>query len=122
MKKYSFFFVLAAQIAALAKSENPNPSYADCARDDSVLLNSCKDVSTVVKAWEQGKRAETFKWFEENQFGRTPIGKLKDQKFEESAVVFEQSGIRINITCRFRTVIFYVSPVILRVIKSQWKV
>lgn len=100
MKKYSFFFVLAAQIAALAKSENPNPSYADCARDDSVLLNSCKDVSTVVKAWEQGKRAETFKWFEENQFGRTPIGKLKDQKFEESAVVFEQSGIRINITCR----------------------
>lgn len=45
-------------------------------------------------------------------FGRTPIGKLKDQKFEESADVFEKSGIRINITCRFRTVFLYDSPII----------
>ena len=52
-----------------------------------------------VEAWEGGRRAETLKWFSENQFGRTPFGRLPDERFEKRAVRFEKSGIRIEITC-----------------------
>ena len=52
-----------------------------------------------VEAWEGGRRAEALKWFAENQFGKTPFGRLPDERFEERAVCFEKSGIRIEITC-----------------------
>ena len=87
MKYCALAFALSAHIALFAGSLSP-------------LKCTDREVSPTVKEWEQGKRAETLKWFEENQFGRTPIGRLKDQKFEDSAVVFAESGIRINITLR----------------------
>lgn len=57
-------------------------------------------ISPQVKAWELGGRAETLRWFEENQFGRTPVGRLPDQVIGTSSVSFTNAGIRIAITCR----------------------
>ena len=57
-------------------------------------------ISPQVKAWELGKRAETLKWFEDHQFGKTPVGRLPDQVIGESSVTFTNSGIRIEICCR----------------------
>ena len=51
-----------------------------------------------VKDWERTRRAETLRWFEENQFGRTPVGRLPDQVLGESSVAFTNAGIRIDIT------------------------
>ena len=57
-------------------------------------------ISPQVKDWELGKRAETLRWFEENQFGKTPCGRLPDQVIGESSVSFTNAGIRIEICCR----------------------
>ena len=53
-----------------------------------------------VAAWEAGGRAAALRWFEENQFGRTPVGRLPDQVLGASSVSFTNAGIRIEITCR----------------------
>jgi len=55
--------------------------------------------SDAVKAWESSGRAEALAWFEQNQFGKTPIGRLPDQRIGLRDVTFEKSGIRIGITC-----------------------
>ena len=101
MKNNIFFFALVLETAAFAAPLSTTPSPVDCVRvNPAGIKRLWQGISPTVKEWEQGKRTETLEWFEENQFGRTPIGRLKDQKIEESAVVFEDSGIRINITCR----------------------
>ena len=56
--------------------------------------------SAVVREWERTRRTETLRWFEENQFGRTPVGRLPDQRIDESSITFTNAGIRIDITCR----------------------
>ena len=50
-----------------------------------------------VAEWEGGKRAETLKWFAENQFGVTPIGRPADEKIGERSVTFADGKITINI-------------------------
>ena len=56
-------------------------------------------IAPQVKEWELGKRAETLKWFEENQFGKTPCGRLPDEVIGETSVSFTNAGIRIDISC-----------------------
>lgn len=60
---------------------------------------SSEGIDARVREWEHGKRAETFRWFEENQFGKTPIGRPSDEKIGTRSVEFTESGLRINITC-----------------------
>lgn len=74
---------LTAALAALAGA-------AACAAADSAA----------VAEWERTRRAETLRWFEDNQFGRTPVGRLPDQVMDESSVAFTNAGIRIAVTCR----------------------
>ena len=50
-----------------------------------------------VAAWEGGGRAETLKWFSENQFGVTPIGRPADERIGERTVTFADGKITINI-------------------------
>ena len=52
-----------------------------------------------VREWEGGRRAATLKWFEDHQFGKTPIGRPADERIGLRSVDFADSGIRINITC-----------------------
>lgn len=100
MKNSLFIFAVISHTTIFAAKAIATPSPVDCACANPTLTKrSCQNISPKVKEWELGKRAKTLKWFEENQFGRTPIGRLEDQKFEKSAVIFEKSGIRINITC-----------------------
>ena len=56
-------------------------------------------IAPLVKAWELGKRQETLAWFEENQFGKTPFGRLPDEVMGETYVAFTNAGIRIEIYC-----------------------
>ncbi len=51
-----------------------------------------------VSAWEKGGRAETLKWFAENQFGVTPLGRPSDMKINERSVTFADGRITIDIT------------------------
>ena len=44
-------------------------------------------------------RAETLRWFRENQFGATPVGRPEDEKFGERSVSFFGDRIKIDITC-----------------------
>ena len=60
---------------------------------------STVDGSSLLKTWERGKRAETLRWFEEHQFGKTPVGRLPDQVIGGSFVSFTNAGLRINICC-----------------------
>jgi hypothetical protein len=48
-------------------------------------------------AWENGGRAATLKWFSENQFGVTPVGRLADEVIGERSVTFAKGTIRIDI-------------------------
>lgn len=50
-----------------------------------------------VAEWEGGKRAEILKWFGENQFGVTPIGRPADEKIGERSVTCAGGKITINI-------------------------
>ena len=52
-----------------------------------------------VRTWEERGRPETLAWFEENQFGKTPFGRLPDEVIGVRDVTFTQSGIHIDITC-----------------------
>lgn len=52
-----------------------------------------------VRAWEEKDRAEVLQWFEDQQFGKTPFGRLPDERIGERCVSFPQVGIRIDITC-----------------------
>ena len=69
-----------------------------------VALMGCAGMMTrqnrIVEEWERTRRAETLRWFEEHQFGRTPVGRLPDQVIGETSVAFTNAGIRISITCR----------------------
>ena len=56
-------------------------------------------IAPQVKTWELGKRQETLAWFEENQFGKTPVGRLPDEVIGETYVAFTNAGIRIEIHC-----------------------
>ena len=57
-----------------------------------------KPVNEKVAAWERSGRAETLKWFEDHQFGRTPIGRPADETFGPRSVSFAGGRIRIDIT------------------------
>lgn len=52
-----------------------------------------------VRTWEKTGRPKTLAWFEENQFGKTPFGRLPDEVIGVRDVTFTQSGIHIDITC-----------------------
>ena len=60
-------------------------------------------IAPQVKAWELGKRQETLAWFEENQFGKTPVARLPDEVIGETYVAFTNAGIRIEIHCSLPT-------------------
>jgi pimeloyl-ACP methyl ester carboxylesterase len=104
MKKMSLlFFVASAAFISQVSYARSTPSAAACVRaglGEKTPKRLWQGISPLVKQWELERRCKVLKWFEENQFGRTPIGKLDDQRFEKSAVVFEKSGIKINITLR----------------------
>jgi len=89
--------ILASQVALA------HPSSTACAQacpDGAASAPRLRNgISPTVKAWELGKRAETLRWFEEHQFGRTPIGRPADEKLGERSVEFPSAGLRINITC-----------------------
>lgn len=51
-----------------------------------------------VSAWEQGGRASTLQWFQEHQFGVTPVGRPADQTIGERSVAFAGGKIKIDIT------------------------
>ena len=80
------------------------PSPASCVRACPDGAASPKrlwqGIAPLVKDWELGKRAETLRWFEENQFGKTPCGRLPDEVIGESSVSFTNAGLRIEICCR----------------------
>lgn len=90
-----------AGMCAAQSREKPSP--VECVRAVPGGTNAAQrllqGVSPLVKAWEFGKRAETLRWFEDHQFGRTPIGRPKDEKVGEQSIEFTESGLRINITC-----------------------
>ena len=48
-------------------------------------------------AWENGGRAAVLKWFGENQFGVTPIGRPADEVIGERSVTFANGTITIDI-------------------------
>lgn len=50
-----------------------------------------------VKAWEERDRAAVLRWFEDNQFGRTPVGRPADETIGERSVSFAGGKIRIDI-------------------------
>lgn len=79
------------------------PSPSSCVRACPDGLASAKKlwngIAPQVKEWELGRRAETLKWFEENQFGKTPCGQLPDEAIGETSVSFTNAGIRIDIHC-----------------------
>ena len=79
------------------------PSPVDCVRACPDGAASAKrlwnGISPQVKEWELSKRAETLRWFEEHQFGKTPIGRPADEKLGERTVEFPSVGLRIDITC-----------------------
>jgi len=94
---------LAALASAMTAKAAVFPSPVDCTRacldgaaSQPRLWNG---ISPLVKEWELKRRAETLRWFEEHQFGKTPVGRLPDEKIGESSVEFTDSGLRINITC-----------------------
>jgi dienelactone hydrolase len=93
----SVFMAMAVQVSL--SSTTPSPAVSVRAGSgENTPKRHWQGISKVVKEWELGKRAKTLKWFEDNQFGVTPIGKLDDQKIEDRAVVFEKAGLKINIT------------------------
>jgi len=47
--------------------------------------------------WENGGRAAVLKWFGENQFGVTPIGRPADEVIGERSVTFANGTIKIDI-------------------------
>ena len=55
-------------------------------------------VSKVVQDWEREGRAKTLKWYEDNQFGKTPIGRPADEVIGERSVSFAGGKIKIDIT------------------------
>jgi dienelactone hydrolase len=83
--------------------ESPFPSPSACVRACPDGANSAarlwQGISPQVKEWELGKRAEALKWFEDHQFGRTPAGRLPDQRLGERSVEFPAAGLKIDITC-----------------------
>ena len=57
-----------------------------------------KMVNPKVSAWEKGGRAEVLKWYQEHQFGTTPIGRPADEVIGERSVTFAGGKIKIDIT------------------------
>ena len=94
--------VLCSALPLLVGAAFPSP--VDCVRACPDGAASAKrlwnGISPLVKEWELSKRAETLKWFEEHQFGKTPIGRPADEKLCERTVEFPSAGLRIDITCR----------------------
>ena len=95
---------LLTALGSLTGLSGPFPSPAACVRACPDGASSPKrlwqGIAPLVKEWELGKRAETLKWFEENQFGKTPCGRLPDEVIGESSVSFTNAGLRIEICCR----------------------
>ncbi len=50
-----------------------------------------------ISRWEGGERAETLRWFAENQFGVTPLGRPRDEVIGEKTVSFADGKIAIRI-------------------------
>ena len=80
---------------------NPFPSPTWCVRacpdGAQTKRKFLQGIDPLVKDWEFSKRAETLKWFEDHQFGKTPIGRPADEKIGERSITFTDSGITINI-------------------------
>ena len=89
-------------VAYGGRADFPSPTWSvrACPAGADAPKKYWNGISPQVKAWELGGRAETLRWFEENQFGRTPVGRLPDQVVGASSVSFTNAGIRIAITCR----------------------
>lgn len=89
-------------VAYGGRADFPSPTWSvrACPAGADAPKKNWNGISPQVKAWELGGRAETLRWFEENQFGRTPVGRLPDQVIGASSVSFTNAGIRIAITCR----------------------
>ena len=89
-------------VAYGGRADFPSPTWSvrACPAGADAPKKNWNGISPQVKAWERGGRAETLRWFEENQFGRTPVGRLPDQVVGASSVSFTNAGIRIAITCR----------------------
>lgn len=64
-----------------------------------LALASASAFAGIKEEWEGGRRAQTLKWFESHQFGKTPFGRLPDEVIGESTVAFTNVGIAIEITC-----------------------
>ena len=79
------------------------PSPVDCVRACPEGAASAprlwQGIPPLVKTWELSKRAETLKWFEDHQFGKTPIGRPADERLGERSVEFPSAGLLINVTC-----------------------
>ncbi len=75
---------------------------ASPARNKRTAAYKTRKAATVknekVAAWENGKRAETLKWFAENQFGVAPFGRPKDLKIGKDYVSFADGLFKIEIT------------------------
>ena len=50
-----------------------------------------------ISRWESGGRAEVLKWFSENQFGVTPIGRPDDEVIGDRTVSFADGKLTIHI-------------------------
>lgn len=89
-------------VAYGGRADFPSPTWSvrACPAGADAPKKNWNGISPQVKAWELGGRAKTLRWFEENQFGRTPVGRLPDQVIGASSVSFTNAGIRIAITCR----------------------
>ena len=81
------------------KRQGPFSCVRACPNGAASAKRLWQGISPQVKAWELGGRAETLKWFEDHQFGKTPVGRLPDQVIGASSVSFTNAGLRINITC-----------------------
>ena len=49
-----------------------------------------------VAEWEGGRREEVLEWFRSEWFGRAPVGKPADEKFEDRALTCAGGRVRIN--------------------------
>ena len=110
MKKSLVLIVVLGGITSLAsgvRGQHPEESVPS----PSVCVKACPEgaaaaprlwngISPQVKDWELVRRDETLRWFEENQFGKTPCGRLPDEVIGESSVSFTNAGLRIEICCR----------------------
>lgn len=99
MSRILLFGVIGLCLVSEARSPSPTWCVRACPDGQASPKRLWQGISPLVKEWELWKRAETIKWFEEHQFGKTPIGRPDDERLGERSVEFPSAGLRINITC-----------------------